>query len=122
MAADGISRDLIAEALGLSRAAFYQRIKTDKTLKLSLANGDAKDLGACMGVLREKALGGSYQHMDRYLFHRYGLRSGGDSGSNTQGVTITVAMPFETGRKGWAEVINQGPNDTVGHTIEHDEG
>ena len=113
MAGRGQSREMIAEALGLSRAAFYQRIKTDKTLKLSLSNGDAQDIGECFGVLREKAIAGSYQHMDRYLFMRHGLRSGGDGVSSTGAVVINVTVPFDTGRNGWEKVVNDTLPDTL---------
>jgi hypothetical protein len=120
LAANGLNRGMIAQALGMSQATLYRRADTDAKLRAALEAGDADDLQLCVSVLREKALAGSHLHMDRYLQLRHGVYIGGakPNGFEKKDTQIVVVMPFETGQAGWQEQIEGEFN----HIIEQENG
>lgn len=115
LAANGLSRAMIARALGFSEVTLYRRAEKDEKLKAALAAGDADDLQLCVNVLREKALAGSHLHMDRYLQLRHGVYIGGakPNGFEKKDTQIVVVMPFETGQAGWQEQIEGEFNHVI---------
>lgn len=124
LASNGLSRIMIAQALGMSEPTLYRKIDSDDRLRQALAEGDSEDLQLCVNVLREKALGGSAMHMDRYLQLRHSLYVGNarPNGYEPKSAPTIVVVPFETGQARWesneraisGEVIQ---NDA--HMIEH---
>lgn len=103
LASNGVSRAMIAGALGMHEATLYRRQDKDARLSEALTSGDSEDIQLCVNVLRERALAGSAQHMDRYLQLRHGLYIGGAKPQGFErrdGPTIVV-VPFQTGQVAW---------------------
>jgi len=119
LAANGLSRLMIAQALGMSEATLYRRLENDARLKECLAIGDQEDVQLCVNVLREKALQGSAQHMDRYLQLRHGIYIGGakPQGFERREGPLIVVVPFQTGQDKW-ELDNTLSIEQDGETID----
>lgn len=132
LSSNGLSRGMIAQALGMSEATLYRRIETDAKLKEVLTLGDTEDLQLCVSVLREKALNGSAMHMDRYLQLRHSLYVGNarPNGFEPKAGPTIVVIPFETNQAEWQgrERIIDGERlahlddesqEEIAHEIEH---
>jgi hypothetical protein len=106
LSANGLSRVMIAKALGVNEVTLYRRMDKDARLKEALTLGDSEDIQTCVSVLRERALNGSAQHMDRYLQLRHGLYIGGarPAGFERRANQMIVVIPFETGNEEWSKL------------------
>lgn len=117
-----MSRAMIAQNLGMSVPTLYRRVEVDEKLRAALGDGDSQDLQLCVDTLREKALAGSAQHMDRYLQLRHGIYIGGSkpNGFDRRDGPVIVVVPFETGQDKWNDnvLIDNELND--GQLLEHD--
>ena len=98
MVSQGATRVQVANYLGISRAHFYELMKTNPTLKDACELGDAEDLSNCIGILKERSVESRNPGwMDRYMFHRHGLTNGNQQSGSSGAVVINVNLPFATG-------------------------
>ena len=114
LSSNGLSRAMIAQALGMHETTLYRRMEKDARLEAALKIGDSEDLQLCVNVLRERALAGSAQHMDRYLQLRHGVYIGGarpHGFERRDGPTIVV-VPFQTGQQAWEHIAEAEQGDT----------
>ena len=114
LSSNGLSRGMIAQALGMHESTLYRRMEKDARLEAALKAGDDEDMQLCVNVLRERAMQGSAQHMDRYLQLRHGVYIGGarpNGFERREGPTIVV-VPFQTGQAAWEHIAESEQGDT----------
>lgn len=100
LAASGATRTAIAQFLKVSRAHFYELIKTNPTLLEAVELGEAIDVSICKSVIRDRAMSSKNPGwMDRYLHYKHGIKHMNSSVQSVGGVVINLVMPFESGSK-----------------------